>query len=259
MVHELLFLAAAAGLVVNVTRLMDFRWTTRAARMRQLRTEGRPVGHFRPPVWLNSLDVDEVKKFAPTEANTCSPDPGIESARPSGGFQAKEPEQKSGLPAILRGLLKVVPQPAGSDTLDQTTWRTIGDYCRDRYDLWGRWTWWLLIGQFALFGVGIALLAVGVIWQPLGSSDDPETKNVEVVVEAKDEKPDASGRSVSQTDAVTPTTHTVVQGDTLGRIAKAFYRGDSARWSGIYERNRDVIGKDPNLLRPGQILTIPAE
>jgi len=62
------------------------------------------------------------------------------------------------------------------------------------------------------------------------------------------------------------TQYTVQPGDCLWRIARrhlqAGGRGVSGTsitrfWTAIYDRNRDVIGKDPNLIRPGQVLSIP--
>jgi nucleoid-associated protein YgaU len=50
-------------------------------------------------------------------------------------------------------------------------------------------------------------------------------------------------------------TYTVVSGDSLSKIAKHHY-GDSAKWHAIYEANRDKI-KNPDLIYPGQVLTIP--
>jgi nucleoid-associated protein YgaU len=52
-------------------------------------------------------------------------------------------------------------------------------------------------------------------------------------------------------------TYTVVAGDSLSKIAKREY-GDAQKWRQIYEANRDQI-KDPDLIYPGQVLTIPAE
>jgi LysM repeat protein len=53
----------------------------------------------------------------------------------------------------------------------------------------------------------------------------------------------------------TPKTYTVKSGDTLWAIAKRVL-GDGGRWREIYNNNTDVIGKDPNLIRPGQVLRI---
>ena len=52
-------------------------------------------------------------------------------------------------------------------------------------------------------------------------------------------------------------TYTVVAGDSLSKIAKREY-GDAQKWRQIFEANRDQI-KDPDLIHPGQVLTIPAE
>lgn len=49
--------------------------------------------------------------------------------------------------------------------------------------------------------------------------------------------------------------YTVVQGDSLSKIAKHHY-GDANKWRKIYEANKDVI-KDPDLIYPGQSLRIP--
>jgi len=49
--------------------------------------------------------------------------------------------------------------------------------------------------------------------------------------------------------------YTVHSGDSLTAIA-ADKCGNSADWSGIYAANKGVIGGDPNLILPGQRLTI---
>ncbi len=53
-------------------------------------------------------------------------------------------------------------------------------------------------------------------------------------------------------------TYTVQPGDTLSAIALRAY-GNAAEhyWHKIYKANKDVIGADPNLIRPGQVLEIP--
>ncbi|HSE51190.1 MAG TPA: LysM peptidoglycan-binding domain-containing protein [Gemmatimonadales bacterium] len=50
-------------------------------------------------------------------------------------------------------------------------------------------------------------------------------------------------------------TYTVVAGDSLSKIAKRTY-GDANRWRAIYELNKDII-KNPDLIHPGQVLTLP--
>lgn len=52
-----------------------------------------------------------------------------------------------------------------------------------------------------------------------------------------------------------PRTYTVVAGDSLSKIAKKLY-GDANQWKRIFEANRDTV-KNPDLIRPGQVLNIP--
>ena len=60
--------------------------------------------------------------------------------------------------------------------------------------------------------------------------------------------------------------YTVVSGDTLWGIARDILSQTgshpdggavSVAWRTIYESNTDVVGPDPNLILPGQVLTIP--
>jgi len=49
--------------------------------------------------------------------------------------------------------------------------------------------------------------------------------------------------------------YTVVKGDSLSKIAKREY-GDANKWRTIYAANPDLI-KDPDVIRPGQLLSLP--
>ena len=49
--------------------------------------------------------------------------------------------------------------------------------------------------------------------------------------------------------------HTVVSGDTLGKIAKNYY-GNAMKYPVIFEANKPML-KDPDLIYPGQVLRIP--
>lgn len=49
-----------------------------------------------------------------------------------------------------------------------------------------------------------------------------------------------------------PNTYVVKKGDTLSGIASRF----GLDWKTLYEKNKDVIGNDPNVIKPGQILTL---
>jgi len=66
--------------------------------------------------------------------------------------------------------------------------------------------------------------------------------------------------------ADTPGSYTVVRGDSLWAIARRHLAGEgvvpggsavSMFWRTIFDANRSVIGDDPNLIIPGQVLTIP--
>ncbi len=52
--------------------------------------------------------------------------------------------------------------------------------------------------------------------------------------------------------------HTVGPNDTLSALALKYYGNASQEmWMKIYEANKDVIGPNPNVLRPGIVLNIP--
>jgi nucleoid-associated protein YgaU len=53
------------------------------------------------------------------------------------------------------------------------------------------------------------------------------------------------------------TIYTVAAGDNLSKIAKHFY-GDANAWKRIFDANRDQL-TDPDRIRPGQMLKIPAK
>ncbi|MCS7037603.1 MAG: LysM peptidoglycan-binding domain-containing protein [Saprospiraceae bacterium] len=49
--------------------------------------------------------------------------------------------------------------------------------------------------------------------------------------------------------------HTVQKGESLSKIAQHYY-GDMKKYMAIFEANRDILN-DPDLIHPGQVLTIP--
>jgi nucleoid-associated protein YgaU len=51
-------------------------------------------------------------------------------------------------------------------------------------------------------------------------------------------------------------TYTVQSGDTLSKISKQFY-GDANRYMKIFDANKGTLN-DPNKIKPGQVLKIPA-
>ncbi len=53
------------------------------------------------------------------------------------------------------------------------------------------------------------------------------------------------------------TIYTVASGDNLSKIARRFY-GNANAWKTIFDANRDQL-TDPDRIKPGQILKIPAK
>ena len=86
------------------------------------------------------------------------------------------------------------------------------------------------------------------------------TKTIKISISSQ--KPKAAPEPVRPPSPAAPTpsasqTYTVVRGDCLWNIAKKFY-GSGAKYTVIYNANKGVIGGNPNLIYPGQVLTIPA-
>jgi len=99
--------------------------------------------------------------------------------------------------------------------------------------------------------------------------DKKEAEKAEVVVdkiqEAKERTEKMKKETVAKANAMAAQRkkdelavkkHVVVAGDTLSAIAKKYY-DDANQYMKIYEANKDVIGGDPNLIKPGQELVIP--
>jgi nucleoid-associated protein YgaU len=66
---------------------------------------------------------------------------------------------------------------------------------------------------------------------------------------------DVQGGSSSTAPADQDRSYTVQSGDSLSKIAKHVY-GDANKWHAIFDANRDKI-KNPDLIHPGQVLTLP--
>lgn len=77
-----------------------------------------------------------------------------------------------------------------------------------------------------------------------------KTKKKKVVKEVRSPSSNAPSNGL-------PQQYTVVRGDCLWNIAKRFY-GDGSKYPLIYNANAGQI-KNPNLIYPGQVFTIPAE
>lgn len=85
------------------------------------------------------------------------------------------------------------------------------------------------------------------------------TKTVNIQIQASKPKATVQPTRAAETSPAPAAsqTYTVVRGDCLWNIAKRFY-GNGAKYTVIYNANRGVIGGNPNLIYPGQVLTIPA-
>lgn len=82
------------------------------------------------------------------------------------------------------------------------------------------------------------------------------TKTVTVVKPEPEKKPVVQQKKKRETySAPEVKTYTVKSGDCLWNIAKKYY-GNGAQYTKIYNANKGKI-KNPNLIYPGQVLTIP--
>ena len=82
------------------------------------------------------------------------------------------------------------------------------------------------------------------------------TKTVIVVKPKPEKKPVVQQKKKRETSSAPKVkTYTVKSGDCLWNIAKKYY-GNGAQYTKIYNANKGKI-KNPNLIYPGQVLTIP--
>jgi len=87
------------------------------------------------------------------------------------------------------------------------------------------------------------------------SSQEFEQVNAAVsAVGSRVDRLEAEIRALLAAPAPPPRAYTVREGDTLSGIAAKLGLQD---WRRLYDGNRAVIGGDPNLIRPGQVLVVP--
>ncbi len=87
-----------------------------------------------------------------------------------------------------------------------------------------------------------------------------ETGSEETKVEVIPEEPRAPSSTDNAPDSALPATYTVKAEDCLWNIAKKYY-GNGANYTKIQSANSAVIakhGSNPNMIWPGDVLTIPA-
>lgn len=66
----------------------------------------------------------------------------------------------------------------------------------------------------------------------------------------------AAAKPATSPAAATGEQYTIKSGDSLSKIAKAHY-GDAMKWKQLYEANRSLIGDNPDMIHPGQVLKLP--
>jgi hypothetical protein len=89
------------------------------------------------------------------------------------------------------------------------------------------------------------------VWEPV----KPRTSAVHPTVSPKPAPPPPPPAPVSP-PASGAKSYTVLPGDSLSKIAQKVY-GNPGLWQKIYLANQGAIGPNPNLIKPGQTLTIP--
>ena len=89
------------------------------------------------------------------------------------------------------------------------------------------------------------------IWDAIKTVPDWRNEVVANIQVRGAQAPAAAGAPAS-----TAGTYTVQPGDTLSKIAKTKL-GDANAYMKIFEANRDLL-TDPNMIKPGQVLKIPA-
>ena len=91
-----------------------------------------------------------------------------------------------------------------------------------------------------------------------GKPDFSDVKGGSTTTPAKPAAPDFSDvKGGGSTAPASDESYTVVAGDSLSKIAKKFY-GNANAWNRIFQANKDKIS-NPDLIRPGQVLRIPAK
>jgi len=113
-----------------------------------------------------------------------------------------------------------------------------------------------------------AILLIGVVRSSPSAADVPPPAERVIVERQPASSAVAIRNPVSEmiSSNGSDSAYTVVAGDTLWGIARRILdqRGIQATgaeiataWKAIYATNSDVVGDDPNLILPGQVLTIP--
>jgi len=130
-------------------------------------------------------------------------------------------------------------------------------------DIGRKFVWGLVLCLFVITGLLSGCLTMRAEAKPKEAPPAPPKVAPPQPPKAEETAPPAPPETKAQPEVPKPpakprtATYVVEKGDNLSKIAKKFY-GDPNKWRKIYEANRDRI-KDPNKIRPGQVLVIPLD
>lgn len=131
---------------------------------------------------------------------------------------------------------------------------------------------WSVAPRLARVAAAVFVMSALLRMGHVGAVTPPPMHRIEHVDRASGE-PLAGELPVASTEKArtlptTASSHVVANGECLWRIARSHLDAhglpstgsDVGRmWRAIYAQNRDLIGDDPDLILPGQILTIPGD
>jgi hypothetical protein len=118
----------------------------------------------------------------------------------------------------------------------------------------------VLVSMVLMFGMARVTAASGSV--------GPASQRVERMVDVSGSASPEDEDVLTGVREIVPTlsTHTVVKGDSLWKIARMVLSSNGSNpggseisnlWRSIYDMNEALIGKDPNLIHPGQVLQLP--
>jgi LysM repeat protein len=112
-------------------------------------------------------------------------------------------------------------------------------------------------GKLFLKGVAPSQNAKNAVWDQIKLVNPQHDDIIADIEAAPSEAPGGGGTGAAGATGTQPggQTYTVQPGDTLSKIAKQFY-GDANAYMHIFDANRDKLN-DPNMIKVGQVLTIP--
>lgn len=124
--------------------------------------------------------------------------------------------------------------------------------------------------HFIVTGLGIDVYCRIIKFVPSESGGDVGTINYDITLKeyrtpnVRKVKIESSNTTATVTqdttrtdNTTTPSTYTVKSGDCLYNISRKLL-GDGAKWNTLYTANKSTIGGNPNLIYPGQVLSIPS-